>query len=143
MSPRLALALLISAFLSGPAFAIGEGVEPVDACMRSSLPEKTSKQTINLISTDRTGGTTRNESTLIKRFASTDNIRGIHIPTLKMPGTLEGVLITNTATSRIRILTWTDLRRIRIRVRIIGSRFCYVKVDHRPNIIGGLTTGRR
>jgi outer membrane lipoprotein-sorting protein len=56
MSRRLSLALLTSVFLSGPALAVGEGVEPVDACMRKNVPEKTSKQTINLISTDRTGG---------------------------------------------------------------------------------------
>ena len=57
MSRRLSLALLTSVFLSGPALAIGEGVEPVDKCMRDNLPERTSKQTIDLISTDRTGGT--------------------------------------------------------------------------------------
>jgi outer membrane lipoprotein-sorting protein len=57
MSRRLPLVLLASALLSGPALAIGEGVAPVDACMRDNLPKKTSKQTIDLTSTDRTGGT--------------------------------------------------------------------------------------
>ena len=57
MSQRLLLVLLASALLSGPALAVGVGVAPVDACMRDNLPKKTSKQTIDLTSTDRTGGT--------------------------------------------------------------------------------------
>jgi outer membrane lipoprotein-sorting protein len=77
MSRSLPLALLASAFLSGPSIAaaevaetestevesldgvakpMGEGVEAVDTCMRDNLPKKTSKQTIDLTSTDRTGG---------------------------------------------------------------------------------------
>jgi hypothetical protein len=75
MSSRILVAFLTCAFLSGPASAVdesapvenaggadgpvglGEGVQPIDACMRNNLPEKTSKQTVDLTSTDRTGGT--------------------------------------------------------------------------------------
>lgn len=57
MSRRLCLVLLASALLlPGPAVAGDEGVEPVDQCMRANLPRRTSKQTVDLSSVDRTGG---------------------------------------------------------------------------------------
>lgn len=56
MSRRLALVLLASVLLPGPTLAVGEGVEPVEQCMRDNLPKRTSKQTVELTATDRTGG---------------------------------------------------------------------------------------
>jgi outer membrane lipoprotein-sorting protein len=55
MAWRLLLALVASASLSGPTLALGEDVEEIDACMRKNFPERTSKQTVDLVSTDRTG----------------------------------------------------------------------------------------
>jgi len=56
MSGRLFLVFLTVLLLSGRVLAVGEGVGPVDECMRANLPKRASKQTVDLVSTDRTAG---------------------------------------------------------------------------------------
>ena len=55
MARRLVVALVASAALSAPTLAQPGSVDEVDACMRGNLPERASRQTVEFVSTDRTG----------------------------------------------------------------------------------------
>lgn len=57
MAGRLVFGLVLATLVLAPlAGAEEEDIESIDACMRANLPERTSKQSVELKSTDRTGG---------------------------------------------------------------------------------------
>ena len=72
MFPLRLLVGLACLLLPGPVGAAPEGVEEVDDCLRRNIPEKSSVQTVQLETTDRTGGTRTLEAKIFWKRAKND-----------------------------------------------------------------------